>query len=98
MSDYELVQQLIDLVSRLYDETSGFLNTPEDQQLWYNRGYANGIVKVLDESGYDCRLRERVDPDPEEIIDDQRMMPWGKAYVHGLEMGERECRESLSKE
>ena len=95
MDDDDPVQQLIDLVSRLYEETTGFLNTPEDQQLWYNRGYANGIVAVLDSLDYDCRLRESVDPDPLEIIEDQRMMPWGKAYAHGLETGERECREIL---
>lgn len=98
MADYELVQNLIDLISRLYDETVGFLESPDDQQLWYNRGYANGMVKVLDESGYDCRLREHVDPDPEDMIEGQEMMPWGKAYAHGFDMGERECNEILPKE
>ena len=96
MADYELVQNLIDLISRLYDETVGFLESPDDQQLWYNRGYANGMINVLDASGYDCRLRERVDPDPLEMIEGQEMMPWGKAYTHGLEMGERECKEVLT--
>ena len=91
--NYELVQQLIDLVSTLYEESHGFLNSPEDQQLWYNRGYANGMISVLDGLGYDCRLRERVDPDPEDMIEGQEFMPWGKAYTHGIEMGEQECRE-----
>ncbi len=95
MSDYELVQNLIELIDRLYGETVGFLDQPDDQQLWYNRGYANGMVKVLDGAGYDCRLRETVDPDPEEMIEGQEMMPWGKAYAHGFEMGERECGEVI---
>lgn len=96
MRNYELIQQLIELVSRLYDETPGFLDAPEEQQLWYNRGYANGMVSVLDSMGYDCRLRESVDPDPEDMIAGQELMPWGKAYTHGLTMGEQECREILS--
>lgn len=98
MNDYEIVQQLIGLTVRLYEESHGFLDSPDDQQLWYNRGYANGIVKALDGAGYDCRLRELVDPDPEDMIEGQEIMPWGRAYAHGLEVGERECKEVLSRE
>lgn len=95
MHDYDLVQRLIELIQRLYGESAGFLDAPDAPQLWYNRGYANGMVQVLDAAGYDCRLRERVDPDPEDIVDGQQSTPWGRAYGHGLEMGERECREAL---
>lgn len=98
MHDEDRVSQLIDLLQRLYAESVGFLDAPDDAQLWYNRGYANGMVRVLDEAGYRCRLREQVDPDPEDIIDGQERMPWGRAYTHGLEMGERECREVLPRE
>ncbi|MBU0499862.1 MAG: hypothetical protein KJ558_07705 [Gammaproteobacteria bacterium] len=98
MHDYDLVQRLIELIHRLYGESAGFLDAPDDPQPWYNRGYANGMVRVLDEAGYNCRLREQVDPDPEDIIENQQPTPWGRAYVHGFEMGERECREALSKE
>ena len=97
MNDYELVQQLIGLVRRLYDESAGFHDIPEDQQLWYNRGYANGMARELERAGYGCRLREQVDPDPEDIIEGQQLTPWGRAYGHGLEMGECQCLEALSK-
>ena len=98
MSDHDLVQQLTELISRLYDESNGFLESPGDQQLWYNRGYANGMINVLDASGYDCRLREYVDPDPEDMTEGVELMPWGKAYAHGMEVGEQECQEILSGE
>lgn len=95
MNGYEQVERLIDLLRRLYEESAGFHDAPDNPQLWYNRGYANGMAGVLDGAGYGCRLREQVDPDPEDIIDGQQTTPWGRAYGHGLEMGERECREAL---
>lgn len=97
MTDDDMVTQLIELVAQLYADTEGFLEREDDAQLWYNRGYANGMVKVLDEQGYNCRLRESVDPDPEEIVEPQRLMPWGKAYLHGVEMGSGECSEVLER-
>lgn len=97
MRDHELIEQLIALIERLYDETVGFLEREDDAQLWYNRGYANGMVQGLDEQGYGCRLRERVDPDPLEIIEDQRMLPWGKAYQHGFEMGLSETIDTVQR-
>ena len=42
-----LLSRLLDLIDRLRRETEGFLGAPGDQQLWYNRGYANGMVLAL---------------------------------------------------
>ncbi|VAW69439.1 hypothetical protein MNBD_GAMMA10-299, partial [hydrothermal vent metagenome] len=36
-----VVNQLVELLERLYSETEGYEDNPSDAQLWYNRGYAN---------------------------------------------------------
>ena len=38
------------------DETEGYLDRQDDPQLWYNRGYANGMVKALRELGQEAGL------------------------------------------
>ncbi|MGV6825970.1 MAG: hypothetical protein ACWA5Q_03240 [bacterium] len=83
--------QLFKLLLELQAESSQFANSPEDQQMWYNRGYANGMIKALDELGYQGQM-------PPDIVRDQlgsgeRVSLWGKAYVHGEETGYREVFE-----
>lgn len=90
-----LLHQLYDLVARLYDETEGFLDEPADSQRWYDRGYANGMVKALREHALLAELAEQLTLDPEDVISGQEPMAWGKAYSHGLEMGYRETFEVL---
>jgi len=45
------VDRLQQLIHRLYAETEGFLEDAADQQLWYERGYAKGMLKALRELG-----------------------------------------------
>ena len=83
------------LLRDLYAETTGLSAENEDLQLWYNRGYADGMLRVLRESGAADRLTDLAGIEPGEIIAGQEFLPWGKAYRHGLEMGEKEAREVL---
>ncbi len=88
----ELLEQLCALVRRLRAESADFLEHQEDAQLWYNRGYANGMVLVLQ-----SLLREDrpcgESPDDEDTLRPHRVMAWGKAYDHGEAMGKRETHE-----
>ncbi len=87
-----VVVQLIDLIDRLRNETVACFEQPGDQQQWYNRGYANGIVLAL------CEL-EQFDALADRVVDDVALieatvgLPWGKAYRHGETMGRRETYE-----
>jgi hypothetical protein len=89
----ELLDQLLALIQRLYGETDGFLSAPDDQQLWYNRGYANGMIKALRDLGQTAGLERLGGIDPDDPIAGHEPLPWGKAYRHGFEMGERETHE-----
>lgn len=90
------LQRLIELVQKLYAETEGLVESEVDLQLWYNRGYANGMIRVFREMGLGARLEGLVQADPDGYQSDQALLPWGKAYWHGFEMGEKESREVLS--
>lgn len=93
----ELLEQLIELIDRLRDEASGFLDAPAYQQAWYNRGYANGMLRVLAERGCTAALGGRR-PDPQEALEAHRFMPWGRAFTHGETMGRRETDEIIESE
>jgi hypothetical protein len=88
----ELVAQLLGLVDRLREETADFAEQPGDAQQWYNRGYANGMVLALQRLGQRTSLGDRL-PDDSGPLQAQVSMPWGKAYRHGEEVGERETYE-----
>ncbi|MCB1789218.1 MAG: hypothetical protein KDJ27_02665 [Gammaproteobacteria bacterium] len=85
----DLLIQLIDLIDRLRDETADYLDKPGDQQLWYNRGYANGMVLALQALGDAAALGERRPDDPD-VLGAQLALPWGKAYRHGEAVGRQE--------
>ena len=87
-----IVTQLIDLIDRLRDETADCFEQPDDQQRWYNRGYANGIVLALRELNQFDALADRT-LDDVRLIDAAVGLPWGKAYRHGETMGRRETYE-----
>lgn len=93
--DPDILRQLLDLLVRLYDETAGFADDPGDTQLWYNRGYANGMVKALGELGQGDEVVRRISPDPADVISGHEVMAWGKAYRHGEETGYRETFDVL---
>ena len=86
------IRQLLDLIDSLRDETRTFLDEPGDQQVWYNRGYANGMLAALQGLGQANRLGERRLDDTDEI-GGQLAMPWGKAYRHGESVGRQETHE-----
>jgi hypothetical protein len=90
-----VLQRLLQLVQQLYAETEGLVESESDLQLWYNRGYANGMVRVLRDRHQLERLAGLVELDPDDWLAGQEFLPWGKAYRHGFEMGEKETREVL---
>ncbi len=96
--DPHILNQLVDLIARLYDETTGFADNPGDAQLWYNRGYANGMVKALAEMGQADLVAARVARDPAGVNAGHEVMAWGKAYQHGEDTGYRETFEVLPAE
>lgn len=85
----ELLTQLLDLVDRLRDDSADFLDAPGDQQLWYNRGYANGMVLALQRLGQGARLAGRR-PDDAAQLAAHLALPWGRAYRHGETRGSDE--------
>lgn len=95
MSDPDLIEPLLALLTELTAESEGYLDRQDDPQLWYNRGYANGMVAALRELGHAARVAQVVAPDPYDSARDQDHLPWGKAYEHGRAMGARETREFL---
>ena len=95
LNHHDNLQCLIELVQRLYAETDGLVESEGDLQLWYNRGYANGMIQVFRELGYLHLLQGLVQADPDDFLAGQGFLPWGKAYWHGFEMGEKESHGVL---
>lgn len=91
----EIVDKLFDIVVRLYTETEGYIGNPSEVQLWYNRGYANGVVSVLRSKELLETLGSQLVLDADTRHQGENFMEWEKAYHHGFEMGEREAREVL---
>jgi hypothetical protein len=87
----DLVDQLLALVERLREETADCFEHPGEQQPWYDRGYANGIVQALQTLG-EPRARGLAPDDPV-LVEGSLGLPWGKAYRHGEEVGHRETYE-----
>ena len=87
-----VIDKLAGLVERLYGETESYIDNPSDAQIWYNRGYANGVVAFLRAQGFADKL-DAISLDAPGLHDNERIMEWQKAYHHGFEMGERESAE-----
>lgn len=88
----ELLDQLVALVAKLREESADFRENHQDAQQWYNRGYANGMVRGL------SKLTGQGNPaglqlDNESDLAGHEVMAWGKAYRHGESMGEKETYE-----
>lgn len=88
-----MLERLFPILQRLYNETHDFLEQPENQQHWYNRGYANGMVAALDELGFGDWIRARIRVDAVDVISGHEALAWGQAYRHGVEMGHKETHE-----
>ena len=98
MNNEDLPDRLIAVAGKLYRESEGFAECPEDSQQWYNRGYADGMVKALVELGYGRRivdLHQRMNKTAA-VMQAQEKLPWGKACRHGEDKGYRETREVFS--
>lgn len=87
-----VIDTLVGLVERLYYETEGYADNPSDAQLWYNRGYANGVIAFLRARGDEGKLNG-IQPDAADLYKSDLIMAWHKAYHHGVEMGEKESGE-----
>jgi hypothetical protein len=90
-----ILAQLLELVVDLYDESESFLERSDEAQLWYNRGYANGVIDALDALGYGDAVASVVTPDGSDPIGEHALLPWGKAYRHGWKKGHDETYEVL---
>jgi len=89
-----VVKRLAGIIERLYQETEGYAANPSDAQLWYNRGYANGMVACFRDRGHDAEL-PALAFDAQDVHDKERVMEWHKAYHHGFEMGQKETGEVI---
>ncbi|MEJ2466504.1 MAG: hypothetical protein P8045_12505 [Candidatus Thiodiazotropha sp.] len=91
-----LFERLLPVVIDLYSETTELSQGDGDLQLWYNRGYADGMAHAMRQLELAAALEQANLPAPLAIDDAQAFLPWGKAYRHGFEMGEGETREVLA--
>jgi hypothetical protein len=94
MSD-DIFQRLLQVVQDLNAETAALTESDGEPQLWYNRGYADGMVKAMQSSGYGPQLEAAGVQADKPQMTGQEFLPWGKAYRHGFEMGEKETSEVL---
>ena len=86
------IDKLANLVERLYKESEDYSETQSDGQLWYNRGYANGIVAFLRAEGHTDKINH-LTLDAADLFHGEQVMEWHKAYHHGYEMGLHESEE-----
>lgn len=93
MTNDPLIERLLELLQQLTADSDGYLDRQDDPQLWYNRGYANGMAVALRDLGYGGQLDRLVEADCYDAARDQAHLPWGKAYEHGREMGSKETYE-----
>lgn len=91
-----LFERLLPVMVDLYAETADLAQGDGDLQLWYNRGYADGMAQAMRLAGLSSELDRNGLPAPLSIDQGERFLPWGKAYSHGFEMGEGETREVLA--
>jgi hypothetical protein len=91
----ERLKRLLQLAQELDRESADLCETESDLQLWYNRGYADGMVQRLSDLGYAPEVDKALGRERVRISAEQRFLPWGKAYWHGYEMGEQETFEVL---
>ena len=92
---HPVLSQLLTLICDLYEDTESFRERRDDAQLWYNRGYANGMIEALGALGYSAQVESLIEPDVPDAVADQALLPWGKAYAHGFDMGRRETHDVM---
>ncbi|MFP5505270.1 MAG: hypothetical protein ACLGH6_03660 [Gammaproteobacteria bacterium] len=90
-----LLQRLLRLMGKLYAESEDYFDHPEQEQLWYNRGYADGMLQALRDLGYAEDIRDQVPAGMRPLPPGFEVLSWGRAYLHGQTLGSRETREVL---
>lgn len=97
MDHQELLKRLISIAEDLYRQSEGFAERPEDSQLWYNHGYADGMVQAMAALGHSEQLSDllRCMDKTKAAAKRQAMLPWGKAYRHGSEVGYKETQRAF---
>ncbi|MBK5930039.1 hypothetical protein [Halochromatium salexigens] len=93
MSNDPLIERLLELARELTHDSEGYLDRQDDPQVWYNRGYANGMAAALRALGHGALVDAALTSDVYDTARDQAHLPWGKAYEHGREMGLSETYE-----
>lgn len=88
-----LAEKISQLLSKLDTESANWLDEPENQQLWYNRGYVDGMAKALMEIGWQAQIPSNWKAASEAELKAHRWLPWGRAYYHGNEKGYQEILE-----
>lgn len=91
----QTLEQLLELIERLYQETAGFAEEFDDGQPWYNRGYANGMIAALTTLGYRQFVDARLRVDEPDLLAGHEIMAWGKAYRHGFEVGAKDVSDVI---
>ncbi|MES9990614.1 MAG: hypothetical protein ABW098_01580 [Candidatus Thiodiazotropha sp.] len=91
----QIFQRLLQVVEELQAETASLAAQESELQLWYNRGYADGMIEAMRALGYKQQLEDAGVSIDMSLISGQELLPWGKAYRHGFEMGEKETAEVL---
>jgi hypothetical protein len=91
-----LLERLLLILARLHTESEGYFDHPEQEQLWYNRGYADGMLQALRDLGYAAAIQGRIPADIPTLPVGVEVLSWGRAYLHGQQMGGRETREVLA--
>ena len=95
MNTDTLLPRLLELTCNLYEDSQGFLDRTDNTQLWYNRGYANGVIQALHRLGYARHVASTLESDGSDPMAGQETLPWSKAYHHGWEMRRRETLEVM---
>ena len=97
MDNHELLNRLIAIIEDLHKQSEGFIHCPENSQLWYNHGYADGMVKALLALGYQDRIASLSCHTKKAAVSArcQAGLPWGKACSRGVDSGHKETKEAL---
>ncbi|MCU7869267.1 MAG: hypothetical protein KZQ98_12135 [Candidatus Thiodiazotropha sp. (ex Lucinoma borealis)] len=91
----EVLQRLLQVVQDLYSETAVLSEGESELQLWYNRGYADGMISAMRILGYAQQVDTVGVTGDRSLVVGQELLPWGKAYRHGFNQGEKETAEVL---
>jgi len=75
MSADTILPQLLELICDLYDDSQDFPDRTDDAQLWYNRGYANGVIHALHHLGYARHVAAALEADAQDRARARRPCP-----------------------